>query len=282
MMRGNDSDRVILMRQLFSDTAAQVDAAYLASAGEPVHESLDGWLDAQVSEVLPGAATLKITNEALAARFDLAFAAARTISRKLHVAVPEIEVFAEAGVDLDRLAEAMAQDNTLVPVPAPYGLGAARWISTFGSRIAAHTRDQQTGTPTPKLVIAEEAAREFAALDIVPEQHLPQVKVAAGSGPAVRWTLRLIPAAAAPSVLGLSFAHGPHVTLPEMLMLQHMRVSADEPPLDATTFTWLAGSLAQGRLAARHVYDATECTIRITCRQVVSQGPHQGARPPIG
>ena len=69
-----------------------------------------------------------------------------------------------------------------------------------------------------------------------------------GAGGAVHWTLRLVPADDGPPLLGLSFAQGPHVTLPEMLMLQLSRVSAGEPPVDATSFTWLAGPIAQGRL----------------------------------
>jgi hypothetical protein len=67
-----------------------------------------------------------------------------------------------------------------------------------------------------------------------------------------------------------------------MLMLQLSRVVAGEPLVDATSFTWLAGVLAGGKLAARHVYDEAEDTVRITCREVVSQGPHLGARPPVG
>ncbi len=255
------------MRALFPDITEAVDAAYASFAGEPQQAGFDEWLDQQVDEVLPGPASLTIQDSEAAARFDAAFVAAKTAAGLLHATVPEIEAFAEAGVDLDRLAAAMSADATLTPVPAPHGLGANKWIEAFDS------------LDSPKLVIAEDAAREFASLDLAPAPSSRVVKVGRGAGPAVQWTLRLIPSAPGPSLLGLSFAHGPHVTLSEMLMLQLMRHSVGEPPLDATSFTWLAGSLAQGRLAARHVYDATERAIRITCREVVSQGPHLGARP---
>lgn len=257
------------MRALFPDIAETVDAAYASFAGEPHRAVFDEWLDQQIDEVLPGPASLTMQDREAAARFDAAFAAAKTAAELLHTTVPEIEAFAEAGVDLDRLAAAMSADATLTLVPAPYGLGANRWIEAFDY------------LDSPKLVIAEDAAREFASLDLAPVPPVRVVKVSKGAGPAVTWTLRLIPAGPGPSMLGLSFAHGPHATLSEMLMLQLMRHSVGEQPLDATSFTWLAGSLAQGRLAARHVYDATERTIRITCREVVSQGPHLGARPPV-
>lgn len=324
-MSNADAERLRLVRALFPELAARVDTAYLSFAdhsiaGENRRAGFDAWLDNQVSSVLPGAASLTIDDGALAARFDRAFVAARTAAKLLSIEVPEVEAFVEAGVDLSRLAEALKADPSLVPVPAPYDLGAHRWIEAFAAPMM------------PRLLIAEDAAREFQSLDVAPDPASPTVQVRAGRGntggsdtgggntrgnntgsgntgagntgasntgasntgasntgagnsgdrKAVRWTLRLIPAGTAPALMGLSFAHGPHVSLPEILMLQLMRASAGETPLDATSFTWLAGSLAQGKLAARHVYDATEDAIRITCREVVSQGPHLGARPPIG
>lgn len=262
-------ERVGLMRALFPDLASTVDAAYTQFAGESKQASFDAWLDSQVSEVLPGPASLTIPDGEVAVRFDRAFAAARSAAGLLQVTVPEIEAFADAGVDLGHLADAMVSDETLTLVPAPYGLGADRWIAAFAS------------LGSPKLLIAVEAAREFSSLDEISRPPSPAVRGDAGPSDATLWTFRLIPSGPGASLLGLSFAHGPHVTLPEMLMLQLMRGSVGEAPLDATSFTWLAGSLAQGRLAARHVYDATEQTIRITCREVVSQGPHLGARPPV-
>lgn len=65
-------------------------------------------------------------------------------------------------------------------------------------------------------------------------------------------------------------------------MLQLIRVVSGEPLVDARSFTWLAGPLADGRLAARHVYDSAERVVRINCREVGNQGPHLGARPPVG
>lgn len=268
-MPQGDMDRITLMRALFPDLALQLDAAYAAFAEESAQASFDAWLDSQVEEVLPGPASLSIPDDRIAARFDSAFSAARSAAQLLQVSVPEIEAFAAAGVDLARLADAMHSDATLTPVPAPYGLGGERWKAAFAA------------LGSPRLLIAEDAAQEFSSLDVPDQPLLPAVKGGSGAGEATLWTLRLIPSGPGPSLLGLSFAHGPHVTLPEMLMLQLMRGSVGAAPLDATSFTWLAGSLAQGRLAARHVYDATEQTIRITCREVVSQGPHLGARPPV-
>lgn len=279
-MPQQDADRVSLMRALFADLAERVDAAYSPFAQGRPEAEFDAWLDERATEVLPSAARLNIANEGVAARVTRAFEAARLAAARLGVTMPELDTFADAGVDIDALAAAMAEDRSLAAVPTPHGLGMAAWVRAFD------TFGEMT------LLIADEAAREFGLLDsvalvsspTVPAQAVPAQAVPPQtmSAQAVRWSLRLIPAAAGPPLLGLSFAQGPHVTLPEMLMLQLMRVLTGEPPVDATSFTWLAGSLAQGRLAARHVYDEAEATVRITCREVVSQGPHLGARPPVG
>lgn len=267
------TDRVALMRALFPGIAQNVDAAYTQFAGEREDVKLDHWLDRQAARVLPGAATLVVDDAAIAARFDAAFIEARAAATLLDVDVPEIESFAAAGVDLQRLANAMAEDPTLVPVVAPHGLGQHRWVNAY-ARLG-----------TPSLLISDEASKEFELLDSVQQPAPPTIRLVDTTNESARqtvtWTLRLVPAAAAPPLLGLSFANGPHVSLSEILMLQLMRAVAGEPLIDATTFTWLAGVLAGGRLAARHVYDASEDTIRITCREVVSQGPHLGARPPV-
>ncbi len=269
-MLQDDADRLRLMRDLFPGTAAAIDAAYASHSGERHEATFDEWLDARALEVLPGATGLSIGHGETAALIDRAFAAARWGAERLGVSLPEIEAFSEAGTDLARLADAMIANPSLTPVPAPYGLGERRWVNAFDT------------LSSPRLVVADEASREFSILDSIPVPAPPTVRApGAVSHESVRWTLRLIPAEAGPSLLGLSFAHGPHVSLPEMLMLQLMRAGVSEPLLDATSFTWLAGPLAQGRLAARHVYDAAEQTIRITCREVVSQGPHLGARQPV-
>lgn len=272
-MSEHEADRVALMRALFPDIAKQLDGAYAEFSGEQEHAKFDQWIDRQAARVLPGAATLVLDDAALAARFDKAFSQARSAAHLLELDVPEIESFAAAGVDLQSLADAMAEDPTLVPIVAPYGLGEDRWVSAF-ARLGS-----------PSLLISDEASREFALLDAVQQPAPATIRMNDAahehSRQTVTWTLRLAPGSAAPPLLGLSFANGPHIGLPEMLMLQLMRAVAGEPLVDATTFTWLAGVIAGGRLAARHVYDTSEDTIRITCREVVSQGPHLGARPPV-
>lgn len=266
------SDRVALMRTLFPELARSVDEAYAHFAVEDGADKLDEWIEREADRVLPGAASLVIDDDELAARFDGAFADARVAAGLLGVHLPEIESFVAAGVNLRQLAGAMAEDESLSPVFAPHGLGESRWVEAF-SKIG-----------TPSVLISEEASREFSLLDTVRHPAPPTVRMIdeshEGQRVPVVWTLRVIPAAAAPPLLGLSFANGPHVGLTEMLMLQLTRAINGAPLLDKSTFTWLAGGLAGGRLAARHVYDASEQTIRITCREVVSQGPHLGARPP--
>lgn len=266
MTEGSRLERVRLARALFPDLAAELDGV-LARHGDDTAASFDDWLDGAATEMLGGIGFDEVADAAIAARFEAAFAAARIAADRLGASLPEPEAFTAAGVPFERLASAMAADPELLPVPAPHGMGAERWRRAFAHGDA------------DGLVIATEALREFDALDAAPTgDAAPAVEAPGG----VRWTLRLVPAGSRPARLGLGFAHGPHPTLPEMLMLQLMRVVSGEPPVDAESFTWLSGSLADGRLAARHVYDASDGVVRISCREVGSQGPHLGARPPVG
>lgn len=210
-----------------------------------------------------------------------AFDEVRRIMTWIGGSVPEPEAFLAAGVDASKLAIALSSDADLAIVPAPHGIGASGWRSLY--RGAA----RQPGSPlslAEPLVLAEEIAQSFATLDDVPDD-VPTVasgESSEGTSGEVRWTLRLIPAGATPAVLGLSHLHGPHVTIAEMLMLQLMRMTRGADPLDARSFTWLNGVLSDGRFAARHVFDAGERNVRVTSREVGNQGPHLGARPPVG
>lgn len=262
MNANHAQQRVRLMRMLFPELTNRIDAAYEVSAGPNPEAEFDTWLDAQVVEVLPSAAQLIFDDASVVERFERAFSAAALAMTGIGIELPDLDVFASVGIDLARFSEAMQRDPELVPVPAPYGLGAEVWQRAFAAV-----------TNGPELLLGAEALREFVTLDSVPEPGLPLVDA--------MWTLRLIPGASRPETFGLAFAHGPHISLPEMLMLQLIRFELGERPVDAQTFTWLAGELAGGRIAARHVYDATENAVRITCREVMSQGPHLGARHPI-
>ncbi|WP_029746844.1 hypothetical protein [Leucobacter chironomi] len=280
MTTADAGDRIRLVRGLFPDLAAELDGALAATGGAA--DDFDAWLDGETallrSTAIGSAAFADVLDAGPRERFERAFAAARTVASWLGLEPPQPEAFAAAGVDLGGLGAALAVDPTLVPVPAPHGLGVAGWRRLFerAAEDDGPLAQREGGSP---LVLASEAEREFAILD----RTIPGVPVVrdGGSVGAVGWTLRLVPAGLAPAVLGLSFEHGPHATLPEMLMLQLMRAVAGEPLVDARSFTWLAGALADGRLAARHVYDAAERSVRINCREVGNQGPHLGARPPI-
>lgn len=279
MTQPGREEQLRLVRALFPSLAGEIDAA---AAPADAGAAFDSWLDRQAGALLAGAAFATLEDPALAERFDSAFARARAAAALLEVELPEPEAFAAAGADLGHLGGLLSGREDLVPVPAPYGLGSERWRAAFARAAAAHPEVLTPEAGDSPLVLAADAERGFAALDRIPETAgaLPVVGQRAGVGTVLRWTIRLVPGASAPSTLGLGFAHGPHVSLPELLMLQLMRIAAGEPPVDSGTFTWLAGPLADGKLAARHVYDAGERVIRITCREIGNQGPHLGARVP--
>ncbi|QYM76087.1 hypothetical protein [Leucobacter luti] len=277
------AEQLRLVRTLFPDLAASYDAAAAANA-EDASAKFDDWLDREAGAIHAGAAFGSGTDPEVTRRWEASFHAARIVADLADTVLPEPEAFAAAGADLSRLGTLLAQRPDLVAVPAPYGMGAEHWRRTFVRAALEYPGvlgGESEGSP---LVLATDAERGFAALDRIPESagSPPIVAQRRDDGRSLWWTLRLIPAGSAPSVLGLSFAQGPHVSLPEMLMLQLMRITEQLEPVDTGTFTWLAGSIADGRLAARHVYDAGERVIRITCREVGNQGPHLGARPPQG
>ena len=289
-----DADALRLSRALFPDLAARADAALQAPRGAGSGAAsipdvrtdaaeFDARLDAEAARRFAGAGFAALAGTAAGSRFERAFAAADTVARELFAGdagpLPEPEAFAAAGSDLGRLSEALDADASLVPVPAPYGLGLAAWRAAFRRAARLPGSAFNAGGDTEAIELGTESVREFTAIDRVAGADTP---VIAGRP---SWALRLVPAAPEPPVLGLNFAQSaPHATLPEMLMLQLMRAVQGDPPLDGgdgrSSFTWLAGELAGGRLAARHVFDAG--TIRITAREVGSQGPHLGSRPPIG
>ncbi|WP_440311492.1 hypothetical protein [Leucobacter chromiireducens] len=283
MVQPGHDEQLQLVRALFPSLARDFESMSAPAAGSGAAAEFDAWLDREAGAVLAGAAFTAITDPAVAGRFDTAFARARAAARLLEAELPEPEAFAAAGSDLGHFGELLGDRPDLVPVPAPYGLGIDRWRAAFTRAGSAHPDVLKSADGVSPLILAADAERGFDALDRIPEGAgpLPVVAQRPSSGAVARWTLRLVPGQPTPSVLGLGFAHGPHVSLPELLMLQLMRILAGEQPIDTGTFTWLAGSIADGRLAARHVYDAGERVIRITCRETGNQGPHLGSRAPL-
>lgn len=187
--------------------------------------------------------------------------------------VPTVDEWEGGGANLAGFEEALQADPSLRAVLAPVGLGPDPWFAVF--RETAHA---------PSLYLSREVIDEFVLLEW-PEHRgsIPALPIAERSGEAspAYWTLSLIPSGDEPPLMGHNHLRGPHPLIAEMLTLQLIRAREGADPLDAQTFTWLEGRLGEGRLAARHVYDPTEHTIRVSTREWAQQGPHQGARPPI-
>ena len=286
-------EHVRLVRSLFPELASTLDAAYewhRAERGtdEVAGEDLDAWLDSEAEQLrssVLGLAPFTALGGPAAETFERAFAAARAVGDRLGVHVPEPESFAAAGTDFVGLSTRLLADPDLLPVPTPYGLGVETWQAAFRREAARGAGALTVTQERPEaLLIASEAVAEFRILDACDDPGVPTVverrTTTEGTG-TVSWTLRLVPAGTKPAILGLGFSHGPHVTLPEILMIQLMRSAQGEPLIDASSFTWLAGALNDGRLAARHVFDEREGVIRVNCREVGNQGPHLGSRPPV-
>lgn len=290
-----------LARNLFPDLAHHVDAAYARyatgepGAGSPAEaDELDRLLDQRTAHLkqeggaLSGIAFAELPDPSSRMMFERVFAAVRTVSDWIKLPVPEPEVFEVAGVDFGHFATAMSQDASLLPVPAPHGLGAEQWQALFShaatlpdSPVQAPNSQAQLGDrDASPLIMSSEVLRDFGLLDTVQNPETPVAVTTDAEGNRISWTIRLIPAGEKPETLGLSFAHGPHLSLPEMLMLQLIQIVTGGNLVDATCFTWISGVLGDGKLAARHVFDKADFTVRISCRELGNQGPHLGSRTP--
>ena len=290
----DENQALAFARVLFPGLAEEIDRAHAVSRGGTgsANDRVDAWLDRETeklrSTVLTGVAFAEVADDEVRARFAASFRAARRVAQWGGLDVPTIESFTAAGVDVAGLGQAASGDVTLQLVPAPYGLGLAGWQEIFRQAAAVDTSALQGSG----LLVSTEVEREFSGLDRVPTEDIPTLRVEsdrraseaqfAAPPREVHWTLRLIPASPAPPVVGLSFAHGPHVSLPEMLMLQASRAAEGMPMIDERSFTWLAGETSEGKLAVRHIFDASEGSVRLSAREPGQQGPHLGARPPVG
>ncbi|UTX52435.1 hypothetical protein [Leucobacter aridicollis] len=208
----------------------------------------------------------------LSVRFSETRLATELLARELKVTAPPFEEFFALGAEAPSLEQAAAGE--LVPILAPHGLGAAVW-----QRVAA------ANGVLPPIECATEVLRWFAALDRPAlESAAPTVRNASVHG-SVTWTLRWISASAAPSSGTSVTSPTPELTagqawpsLPEMLALQARQRSLAAPLVDGRTFTWLAGVLPDRTLAARHTFDGTTGSIRISTRVRSDHGSHVGTR----
>lgn len=283
-MTAQPTEQARLGRLLFADLAGSVDRAFeaaRAASGDAAGvadraTSVDALIDAAAATARDGdfgrAAFSGIDGQE-AARLKAGFENAKRVASWGGLRVPDPEEFWAAGADQAKLSRALMADPNLAVVPTVYGLGANGWTSLY--RAAARTATSPLSLVAP-IVLAPEVAGEFELLD-QPPHGTPFVVVKD-----LRWTLRLVPAAETPSLIGLSHAHGPHPTLPELLMLQLGLVAASEPLIDTRSLTWASGTLSGGKFAARVLFDETERSVRVNTRETGNQGPHLGARPPIG
>lgn len=274
---GGSDDRLRLARLLFEDLATELDAAIGSdvpgvSSGEAIIAAAAG----AAREGDLGRAAFEGVDTPELRRLQESFRLADIVVQRLGLLVPAPEAFWAAGVDRDAIARSLHADPTLVAVPAPHGLGQKRWTELF--RAAARQPASPLSLSSP-LVIAAEVMQAFGELDRAPK-GTRSVEGTGPDGTAVTWTLRLVPAAQTPARTGVSHAIGPHPTLPEMLMLQLLRLAGGEKPVDRQSITWLQGTFESGRFAARSLFDDAERSVRVNSREVGNQGPHLGVRHP--
>ncbi|MGO3146557.1 MAG: hypothetical protein ACTIJ6_02640 [Leucobacter sp.] len=284
---GSRESDVRLARLLFPELAHDLDQAL--GDEDSIDARIDRKLEAAAGAARSGAlgqAAFEGVNRTEAERLESAFTSAREIAQLAGLALPEPEAFWAAGVNRQTMSRALLGDPSLVAVPAPYGLGVERWIALY--RTAARRPESALSLASP-LSIASEVKHAFAEIDVAP----PETKTVSSTPPGgassvaslpvtIHWSLRLISATEVPPRTGMNHSIGPHATLPEMLMLQLMLLIQGKDPVDRQSFTWTEGTFADGKFAARHFYDSAGRGVGVNSREVGNQGPHLGARPPLG
>lgn len=230
--------------------------------------------------------------------FDAAFRTADLLFGAAGLAVPDADDFALAGLDLTLLGAEWAASRSegqgpvapLTPVIAPHGLGSEWWLARFATlRGNAEIPDNplRASGDGDGLALAPDVLAGFRAFDTAPagtrSGRVPVVPMPGAGTREVEWTLRLVPSGAKPVHVNLNHRAGgaEHPTLPEMLALQAGRILHGEPPVDQGVFTWLAGTIDEGRIAARAVWDASLGVVRVSCREIGNQGSYLGVRPPV-
>ena len=304
---------------IWPDLAARIERAHAVHArngqtgqdpAAPDH-AIEAALDDARAEGNPVLSRVpSIVNVSARDALDEAFLTAERLFGESGVPVPDSGDFALAGLNLTALGATWAasrgagqgSDTLLTPVLAAHGLGAAWWRARFAALRADSAIEDNplraTGNDSGDgdgLTLAPDVIAGFRVFDAVPEgARTGAVPVVLGSRASARdssdrsigeveWTLRLIPSGPTPVHVNLNHRAGgaEHPTLPEMLALQAGRILQGEPPVDQGVFTWLAGTIGDGRIAARAMWDASIGVVRVSCREIGNQGSYLGVRPPV-
>lgn len=274
-------------RKLVPEFAALVDAAFQTDTrGETAEDSLNA-LDAEVDKLkseglLVSQAIQEIGDPLVREKFEKGFSVAKKVAAIAGLEAPDAEDFEHQGANFKSLAAYVTENPDFVPIVAPNGWGIKLWEQVF-KHVARETFTNGQLDPNKPLEVGREVFHEFTLLDRAANASIDGTKNTVVHDPKTKtvWTIRLVPAAQKPNKMGLNHSAGPHVTLPEMLMLQLTHLFDGLDLVDKNTFTWLSGLLADEKLAARHVYDASQKQIIITSREKGNQGPHLGARTPV-
>lgn len=259
-------------RALFPDLATELDAIARNASEVSSRDRVGTWITDQTELLRSGhfhTALARYPDAASGAAMSNAFRAMESITQHIGIELPEPEDFLAAGASLQHPDPDSA--STLVPVPAPHGMGAAQWLRVF---------DGASGGGRPSLTFSTEVTRWFAALDRIGSLDAPSVVVRERIGLVV-WTLRWIPGSVAAPLYGQPFRadwKSRYPTLPELLALAAIRHVAREAPIDTRSFTWLCGDLPLRSFAARYTHDILTDTIRISTRERSDRGAHIGTR----
>ncbi|MGO1434348.1 MAG: hypothetical protein ACTHZM_01630 [Canibacter sp.] len=252
--------------RLFPELAASV--ASTASSNSEVDEWIQRLVKKARTAELGTAVFGGVTGTRVLNVFQHGFELARAVFAPYAVRVPEPEEFSPA-IEWKAFASALkdSASSRYELVIAPHGLGLGRW--------------QTIGENHVLLSVSSDVRAEFDRVDRVDDTEAPRARTVSPFGRTLEWTARLLPASESPAATGQKWNAHRQATLPEMLVLQFGRVIAGRELVDPHSFTWLSGAIAYGRKAARHTFDRSSQTLRISSREIGQQGQHQGSRTPL-
>jgi len=197
---------------------------------------------------------------------------------RMELAAPSIEQFIQAGVDFGHLAseyermEIAGLQPELVVTPVlpvvPTALTSGSWSELYESLTEDKTipnnplqaRDDGKGLYINDDV--QQIAGELydSELNLVRSADVHSINEG-GWG----WTIALLPTTAKPQELStphtdkeVDALSSQHATISQYLTLQATRIQAGETPVDADTYTWLAGTFENGAQAPRGYWDSDD------------------------
>jgi hypothetical protein len=217
----------------------------------------------------------------------------------MELAAPSVEQFMQAGVDFGHLASeyermeiaGLQPEMVVTPVlpVVPTDSTSGSWSELYESLTSDKT------IPNNPLQARDDGKGLYVNDDVrgaATELYDSERSLVSGSDihsvDDWAWTIALIPTTAKPQELSTPHTDketdtlsSQHATISQYLTLQATRIQAGETPVDADTYTWLAGTFENGAQAPRGSWFSGDGQVVVSWNRVGDQNDGIGVRLPV-